>query len=325
MPKTSQGQDEAGAEAGAGQSSKLSKETEWDIDAWRKFGFTPYSKSDVKRKAEFKGNLTKAVQSRKLPASAASRPKAQAPKKRATAAAGSKRSGGGGGGNEGKKRKTTAVLLTPLDLLRKSLTMVRKAVYPKTYVPGHCCFEAMTLSNPATAGVGDKCGAAITRDRFGRAYADPVVSRILLSRNAHGSCATLGPEHRQKLVAEYGEAAVATRDDEWERFYYEKRSEMMLQIDCQKTTSNLWHYNNDSDFLAFPFIFYRDLIVIGKVVSPEKYFFTTYTTRVDPTQLACWGHEQEFGENTTVEEAYDAESKFCSSFKVACLSFEGMF
>jgi len=232
-------------------------------------------------KPEQRNHRSKAVQSRKLPASAASRPKAQAPKKKDKAAVGSKRSGGGGGGKEGKKGKTTAALLTPLDFLRKSLTMVRKAVYPNTYVPGHCCFEAMALSNPATAGVGDKCGAAITRDRFGRAYADPAVYRILLSRNAHGNCATLGPEHRQKLVVEYGEAAVATRDDEWERFYYEKRSEMMLQIDCQKTTSNLWHYNNDSDFLAFPLIFYRDLIVIGKVVSPERYFFTTYTTRVE--------------------------------------------
>lgn len=322
MPKTSQG--EEAYEAGAGKSTELLKEIEWKRNAWRTWGFTPFNESNVKEKAKFKGELTRAIQTRTDPA-----PK---PAKKAPPAVGLKRSGGGGGGTgggtKGKKRNKPAPFLTPKSMLQKSLALVQKTVFPNKYVAGHCCFEAMALSNSATTGAGDKCGAAIIRARFGRAYLNPVVTNMLLSLNSFGNCTTLGPEHRGKLVAEYGEGAVALVGD-WESYYYEKRSEMMLQLDCKQTTSNLWHYNNDSDLLAYPLIFYRDLVVIGMNIetatSPESYFFTTYTTQVDPVLLECWGAKQGLNEGIAVEEAYDAELKSCSSFKVSCSSFEGAF
>ena len=81
-----------------------------------------------------------------------------------------------------------------------------------------------------TADAGEKLGAQGVRAIFGHAYADPTITGILLSVSPRThACVSLGPEHRTKLIAEYGRDVVEAEGGDWGKFFYEKRSDMMLK------------------------------------------------------------------------------------------------
>jgi len=49
----------------------------------------------------------------------------------------------------------------------------QRRIISNPFVSGHCFFEALSLSNSFTTGMGDKAGAKLIRAVRGRAYLDP--------------------------------------------------------------------------------------------------------------------------------------------------------
>ena len=66
----------------------------------------------------------------------------------------------------------------------------QRRIVSNPYVAGHCYFEALSLSNSFTTGMGDKAGAKLIRAVLGKAYLDTALQeklkkRVLQRERAH--------------------------------------------------------------------------------------------------------------------------------------------
>jgi len=121
----------------------------------------------------------------------------------------------------------------------------QRRIISNPYVSGHCYFEALSLSNSFTTGMGDKAGAKLIRAVLGRAYLDPAIQGNLKKWVQQRERA-LAPSFSSHVAAAADAAALSAGQDaasQWQPTFFLERSQMMFSTNCGIPTGDLWVYN----------------------------------------------------------------------------------
>ena len=164
----------------------------------------------------------------------------------------------------------------------------QRRIVSNPYVAGHCYFEALSLSNSFTIGMGDKAGAKLIRAVLGKAYLDTALQENLKKWVLQRERA-LAPSFSSHVAAAADAAALLAGQDvasQWQPAFFSERSQMMTSTNCGIPTGDLWIYNIGTDTDTYPLVFFRPLVTIGlypvsAVRSVPLYFFSVQALRLN--------------------------------------------
>ena len=129
----------------------------------------------------------------------------------------------------------------------------QRRVVENPFVSAHCYFEAVSHSNPLTAGMPAKNGAKLVRSVYSHAYVESVVRRTLKS---------WAQETHQQLNPDC-DPEVDFVGTDWHPSWFNDRSELMRTVDCTTSSSSLWVYNLDTENFGYPLVLYRPLAIVN--------------------------------------------------------------
>ena len=255
-PASSTSSSSASSSSASSSSASLHREVAWNNAAWRKSGFN-FSGDAVALKAAELGRGTQAVLGGPLTSpttkkafAARAQASAKDKQKPTKLSVKTKRA------NQVQKGKGVTKMMKvsaqPTDVLTERQNLdaqlsrrAQRRIVSNPYVAGPCYFEALSLSNSFTTGLGDKAGANLIRDVMGKAYLDPTLQENL-KKWVQQSERVLAPSFSSHVAAAADAAALSAGQDvasQWQPTFFYERSQMMISTNCDIPTRDLWKYN----------------------------------------------------------------------------------